>query len=225
VLHKWQDGKSKIWYYNSTLKWSAQVQYNYNTIAIQEFFSCTAVVLHLCRPLQYNAAIQVFYNLQKTCRLLAAVVKKLCIAVVLHLCGPLNNKKKLPPPLVEVINDNIVTHPLYLFYTCCSRSHSQWSQSRQMDTQCRGQLSPSVEHSAPEHRSVVSKIKFKTKLDSTGYSAWPSPPRLMQCACSRSSADSHACAVAAGHCGVQSRLGGQTHRHTDAKHHNTFSVH
>ena len=56
------------------LKQSAQLQYNYNTTAIQEFFSCIAVVLHLCRPLQYNAAIQVFYNLQKTCRLLAAVV-------------------------------------------------------------------------------------------------------------------------------------------------------
>jgi len=41
-----------------------------------KIFSCIAVVLHLCGPLQYNAAIQVFYNLQKTCRLLAAVVKQ-----------------------------------------------------------------------------------------------------------------------------------------------------
>ena len=59
-----------------TLNRSAQVQYNYNTTAIQELFSCiSAVFLHLCRSLQYNAAIQAFYNLQKTCRLLAAVVK------------------------------------------------------------------------------------------------------------------------------------------------------
>jgi len=49
-----------------------QLQYNCNT----RIFSCIAVVLHLCGPLQYNAAIQVFYNLQKTCRLLAAVVEK-----------------------------------------------------------------------------------------------------------------------------------------------------
>ena len=46
-------------------------------------FSSIAVVLHLCGPLQYNAAIQVFYNLQKTCRLLAAVVKRTCIVVAL----------------------------------------------------------------------------------------------------------------------------------------------
>jgi len=58
------------------VKRSAQVQYNYNTTAIQEFFSSIAVVLHLCGPLQYNAAIQVFYNWQKTCRLLAAAVKQ-----------------------------------------------------------------------------------------------------------------------------------------------------
>jgi len=67
------------------LKQSTQVQYNYNTTAIQEFFYCIAVVLHFCGPLQYNAAIQVFYNLQKTCRPLAAVVKNLycsCIALV-----------------------------------------------------------------------------------------------------------------------------------------------
>jgi len=57
------------------LKRSTQVEYNYNTTAIQGFSPCVAVVLHLCGPLQYNAAIQVFYNLQKTCRLLAAVVK------------------------------------------------------------------------------------------------------------------------------------------------------
>jgi len=90
-----------------------QVQYNYNTAAVQEFF----LVLQ-CGPLQYNDAIQVFYNLQKTCRL-AAVVRTwknlycscialvrtaaiqenfifvLCycsyIVVVLHLCGPLNH--------------------------------------------------------------------------------------------------------------------------------------
>ena len=44
--------------------------------------------MQLCGPLQYNAAIQVFYSLQETRRLLAAVVKT-CIAVVLHLCGSL----------------------------------------------------------------------------------------------------------------------------------------
>ena len=37
---------------------------------------------------------------------------------------------------------------------------------------------------------------------------------LMRCAYSRSSVDSGARAVAAGHCGMQSRLGGETHRHT-----------
>jgi len=54
-------------------------------LQIQELFSCIAVVLHLCRPMQYNSAIQVFCNLQKTCRLLVAVVKNLycsCIALV-----------------------------------------------------------------------------------------------------------------------------------------------
>jgi len=65
------------------LKQSAQVQYNCNT----RIFSCVAVVLQLRGSLQHNAAIQVFYNLQKTCRLLAAVVKKTCIAVVLRFCG------------------------------------------------------------------------------------------------------------------------------------------
>jgi len=37
-----------------SLKRSAQVQYNYNTTAIQEFFYCIAVVLHLCGLLQCN---------------------------------------------------------------------------------------------------------------------------------------------------------------------------
>jgi len=67
------------------VKRSTQMQYNYNTTAIQEFFSCIAVVLHLRGPLQYNTAIQVFYNLPKTCRLLEAVVKNLycsCVARV-----------------------------------------------------------------------------------------------------------------------------------------------
>jgi len=77
---------------NYSLKRSAQVQYNYNTTAIQELFSRIAVVLHLCGPLQYSAAIQVYYNLQKTCRLLAAVVTT-CIAVVLCLCGLLQYNK------------------------------------------------------------------------------------------------------------------------------------
>ena len=47
--------------------------------------SCIAVELHLCGPLQYSTAIQIFlYNLQKTCRLLATVVKKLyCSCIVL----------------------------------------------------------------------------------------------------------------------------------------------
>jgi len=54
-------------------------------------FSCIAVVLHFGGPLQYNAAVQVFYDLQKTCSLLAAVVKNLycsCIA----LCGLRNRR-------------------------------------------------------------------------------------------------------------------------------------
>ena len=122
-----------------SLKQSAQVQYNYSirifscivlvrTPAIQRCntsslqlaenlqatcssckTTCMAVVLCLCGPLQYNAATQVLYNLQKTCRLLAAVVKQLVwqlycacadccnttkflcyfIVVVLHLCEPL----------------------------------------------------------------------------------------------------------------------------------------
>ena len=64
-----------------------QLQYNCNT----RIFSCVAVVLHLCGPQQYNAAIQVFYNLQKTCRFLVAIVKKL--AIVLRLCGLLQYNK------------------------------------------------------------------------------------------------------------------------------------
>ena len=75
---------------------------------IRTFFLVLQLYRTLCGPLQYNAAVQVFYNLQKTCRLFAAVVKKLvlrlcgllqynnffvlcycsCIVVVLHLCGP-----------------------------------------------------------------------------------------------------------------------------------------
>ena len=65
-----------------------QLQYNSNTW----IFACIAVVLHICGFPQYNSAIQVFYNLQKTCRLLAAVVKT-CIAVVLRLCGLLQYNK------------------------------------------------------------------------------------------------------------------------------------
>jgi len=84
--------------------WVSSGPHKCNTTAIQEYF-----VLHLCGPLQYNAAIQLFYHLPKTRRLLAAVVKKLIlqlycvcadccntteflcyvIVVVLHLCGPL----------------------------------------------------------------------------------------------------------------------------------------
>ena len=69
-----------------TVKRSAQVHYNYNTTAKYKDFSYIAVVLHFCGPLYYNAATQVFYNLQKTCKLLTAVVKT-CIAVVLRCCG------------------------------------------------------------------------------------------------------------------------------------------
>ena len=68
-----------FWTYQP-VKWSAQVQYNCNT----RIFSCTAVVLHLCRPLQYKFST--------TCRLLAAVVKNF-IAVVLRLCGLLQYNK------------------------------------------------------------------------------------------------------------------------------------
>jgi len=53
---------------------------NTTTIQLQyKNFLQLHFALHLCGPLQYNAAIQVFYNLQKTCRLLAAVVKKLVL--------------------------------------------------------------------------------------------------------------------------------------------------
>jgi len=55
------------------------------------------------------------------------------------------------------------------------------------------------------------------QLDSTRYSAWPSPQRLVRRACSLSSAESDTRAVAAGHCGVQSRLGREIHGHTDTQ--------
>ena len=77
---KWIDATEQ-----ASLKQSTQVQYNYNTTTIQEFFSCIAVALHVCGPLQYNAAIKVFYNLQKTCN----SCKKTSTVVVLQLCGPL----------------------------------------------------------------------------------------------------------------------------------------
>ena len=51
------------------------MQYRYNTTAIQEFFSCIAVVLRLCGLLQCNKIFVLF-----CCS---------CIIVVLHLCGPL----------------------------------------------------------------------------------------------------------------------------------------
>jgi len=56
-------------------------------------------------------------------------------------------------------------------------------------------------------KQIRLEIVYKHKLESTGYSAVPSPWRLMQ------------------HCGVQSWLGGQTEtdRQTDANNHNTFS--
>jgi len=67
---------------HQAVKWSTQMQYNYNTTVLQYIFFlvlqlyCTCI----CRPI----AIQVFYNLQKTCRLLVAVVKT-CIAVTFAL--------------------------------------------------------------------------------------------------------------------------------------------
>jgi len=67
------------------IKRSAQVQYNYYTTAIQEFFSCIAVVLHLCGPLQYNTVIQVFYNLLKKLQATCSSCKNLdcsCTALV-----------------------------------------------------------------------------------------------------------------------------------------------
>jgi len=33
-------------------------QYNYNTTAMQEFFSCIAVVLHLCGPLKARKDVE-----------------------------------------------------------------------------------------------------------------------------------------------------------------------
>ena len=70
-----------------------------HTSAIQlqyrNFLLVTAVVLQLCRPLQYNTAIQVFYNLQKTCRLLAAVVKKLVLQLYCDCADCCNTTKFL----------------------------------------------------------------------------------------------------------------------------------
>jgi len=84
-------------------KQSTQVQYNYNTTAIQEFFSCIAVVLHLCGCLQYNTTIQIFYNLQKTCRLLAAVVKKLVLQLYCACVDWCNTTKFLFYSIVVVL--------------------------------------------------------------------------------------------------------------------------
>jgi len=55
-----------------------QLQYNCNARIFFLYCNCTAIV-RMRGPLQYNATIQVFYNLQKTCTLLAAVVKKLVL--------------------------------------------------------------------------------------------------------------------------------------------------
>jgi len=65
VSHKMQSALSGPHKCNTT---TVQLQY--------KNFSCITVVLYLCGPLQYNAAIQVFYNLQKACRLLVAVEKQ-----------------------------------------------------------------------------------------------------------------------------------------------------
>ena len=67
-----------------------------NTTAIQLQYknSCIAVVLHLCGPLQYSSAIQVFYNLQKTCRLLAAVMWKKLILQLYCACADCCNTTK-----------------------------------------------------------------------------------------------------------------------------------
>jgi len=54
------------------VKRSAQVQYNYSTTAIQEFFSCIAVVLHLCAPC--NKMLQ--YKFSTTCRKLAGYLQQ-----------------------------------------------------------------------------------------------------------------------------------------------------
>ena len=45
------DARKKYVFYSISLKRSAQVQYNYNTTAIQELFSCIAVTLCLCGSL------------------------------------------------------------------------------------------------------------------------------------------------------------------------------
>ena len=92
---------------DGTVKWSAQVQYNCNT----RIFSCIAVVLHLHGPLQYNTAIQlqyntaiqVFYNSQKTCRLLAAVVKKLVLQLYCACADCCNTTKFLCYVIVVVL--------------------------------------------------------------------------------------------------------------------------
>jgi len=75
------------------LKRSAQVQCNYNTTAIQEFFLVLQLYGTCADPcnttLQYYFSIQPAENLQATC----SSCKKTCIAVVLRLCGLLQYKK------------------------------------------------------------------------------------------------------------------------------------
>jgi len=82
--------------YTAAIKAVAQVQYNCNsTIQLQyKNFSCIAVALHLCWTLQYNVAIQVFHNLQKTCRLLAAVMWKKLILQLYCACADCCNTTK-----------------------------------------------------------------------------------------------------------------------------------
>jgi len=43
----------------------------------------------------------------------------------------------------------LIAYPSYRSYNCGSRNCNRWSQSRQTDSECRGQFSPSVGHSVP----------------------------------------------------------------------------
>jgi len=77
-----QDQRRQIQSPKPSLKRSTQVQYNYNTTAIQEFFIVLQLYCTCADP--RNTMLQ--YKFSTTCRLLAAVVKNLycsCIALVL----------------------------------------------------------------------------------------------------------------------------------------------
>jgi len=97
-------------FYTADSKAVRTVQYNYNTTAIQELFSCTYFYCTCVDPCNTTLQQKFSTTCRKTAgRLLAAVVKKLVlqlhcntttflcyiIAVVLHLCGSLKQFRHL----------------------------------------------------------------------------------------------------------------------------------